>query len=303
MIPASSNCASWSLFQKELRYFFSGAKPVSMAGVSFNNGGGGGQSAAGGRSGKIMSVYGNQQKIRNFEKIGTKLGQNMIHGDPIINVSIINGKPTRAFNFKLTSAILALRVCKPEGGRRIVTCLGAKEFSWPKDLSGGPKVTNQIGGLDKAQPMASVYSKSKGILVKPNPLQASYDAPSTWVIGKSSRGRSSGVSELPVTAAMLESEQCASALNVDPLHVASVVTPSIRTKADHSDKAASATEASKFGFIGEVVTNRGIEDENGTPMAGDSSVGLTARPMGTGIVVSSHHRHQGANQNQFSQPG
>ena len=74
MIPASSNRAGWSLFQKELRNFCSGAKPVSMAKVSSDNGGGGGQFANGGQSGKIISVYGNQQKIRNFEKIGTILG-------------------------------------------------------------------------------------------------------------------------------------------------------------------------------------------------------------------------------------
>ena len=100
MIPAGSNRAGWSLFQKELRNFCSGAKMVSMAKVSFNNGGGGGQFASGGRSGKIMFVYDNQQKIRNFEKFGTKLGQNVIHGDPIVNVLFINGRPMQAFNFK-----------------------------------------------------------------------------------------------------------------------------------------------------------------------------------------------------------
>ena len=72
MIPASSNRAGWSLFQKELRNFCFGAKLVSLAKVSLNNGGGGGQLAGGGRSGKSMSIYGNQQKIRNFEKNGTK---------------------------------------------------------------------------------------------------------------------------------------------------------------------------------------------------------------------------------------
>ena len=92
-----------------------------MAEVSSNNSGGGGQFVGGGQSGKLMFVYGNQQKIRNFEKIGTKLGQNVIHGDPIVNVSVINGRPTQAFNFKLTPTVLALRVCKLEGGRRIVT--------------------------------------------------------------------------------------------------------------------------------------------------------------------------------------
>ena len=121
-----------------------------MAEVSSNNGGGAGQFPSGGRSGKLMFVYSNQQKIRNFEKIGTKLGQNVIHVDTIINVSVINDRPMQAFNFKLTPTVLALRVCKPEGGRRIVTCLGVKDFRWPKDLSGGLEVTKQTGGLDKA---------------------------------------------------------------------------------------------------------------------------------------------------------
>nr|POE62223.1 hypothetical protein CFP56_39549 [Quercus suber] len=42
MIPASSNRASWSMFQRELRNFFTGEKPVSMAEESSKNGGGGG---------------------------------------------------------------------------------------------------------------------------------------------------------------------------------------------------------------------------------------------------------------------
>ena len=122
-----------------------------------------------------MSVYGNQQKIRNFENFGTISGQNVIHGDLIENVSIINGnvsvingKPTQTFNFKLTPAILALRVCKPEGGRRFVTYLGAKEFKWPKVLSGEPEITKQSDGVVKAQLVAIVSSLSEGTLVKPN---------------------------------------------------------------------------------------------------------------------------------------
>ena len=62
---------------------------------------------------------------------------------------------------------------------------------------------------------------------------------------------------------------------------------------------ASATEVSKIGFIDEAVTNRGIGDENWTPMADDLSVGMTARLIGPGNVVSSNHRHQGATQNHF----
>ena len=48
MIPASSNHVGWSLFQREMRNFFTGAKPISIAKVFSNNGGGGGgQSTSG----------------------------------------------------------------------------------------------------------------------------------------------------------------------------------------------------------------------------------------------------------------
>ena len=134
-------------------------------------------------------------------------------------------------------------------------CLGTKEFNWPKDLSGGSEVTKLAGGLDKAQTVALVSSKSKGILIKPNPLQVRFDALCMWVIGKSLRGRTSGVSKSLMIVALPESKLCASALIIDPPHVASEVTPSIRIEGDHLDEVASATEASKFTFIGKVVTN------------------------------------------------
>ena len=51
MILASSNRVGWSLFQKELTNSCLGAKPISLAKVSFNNGGGGGQLAGGGQNG------------------------------------------------------------------------------------------------------------------------------------------------------------------------------------------------------------------------------------------------------------
>nr|POE84591.1 hypothetical protein CFP56_72980 [Quercus suber] len=57
MIPASSNRAGWSLFQKELRNFFFGAKPISLAKVSLYNAGEGGKLVGGGWSGKVLSVY------------------------------------------------------------------------------------------------------------------------------------------------------------------------------------------------------------------------------------------------------
>ena len=59
IIPVSSNRACWSLFQREIRNFFFGAKPISMAKESFLKGGGGGQSTSGGLSGNILSIFGN----------------------------------------------------------------------------------------------------------------------------------------------------------------------------------------------------------------------------------------------------
>ena len=123
MIPASSNHAGWSLFQREMRDFFTGAKPVSMAEVSSKNGGGGGgQSAGGDRSGKILSIVSHQRKFRDFEKFGAILGQNRIPKGHVENglvlkgkVLVINDRPTRTCTFKLTPACLALRVCKIDG--------------------------------------------------------------------------------------------------------------------------------------------------------------------------------------------
>ena len=69
-----------------------------------------------------------------------------------------------------------------------MTCLGAKEISWPKDLSGGPEVTKQIGGLDEAQPVVQMPSHKEGNLVKPSFLHMKLSAQSTWVIGESSKG-------------------------------------------------------------------------------------------------------------------
>nr|POE70252.1 hypothetical protein CFP56_36516 [Quercus suber] len=144
MIPASSNRAGWSLFQRELRNFFTGAKLGSMADVSSKNGGGGGGLSVGGdRSENLLSASGNQQKIRNFEKFGAILGQNGIPGVPIgngsvlnDNVSVINGRSTQACTFKLTPAFLALRVCKSEGEKCTVTVLGAKDVKLAQGVKG-----------------------------------------------------------------------------------------------------------------------------------------------------------------------
>ena len=89
----------------------------------------------------------------------------------------------------------------------------------------------KTSGLDKAQPVAPVTSKSKGILVKPNPIQVSFVAPCTWVMGESSKGsrlRSSGVFESPMIAVVPKPERCDSVLITDPLPVTQVVTSSVR---------------------------------------------------------------------------
>ena len=182
MILASSNRAGWSLFQREMRDFFTGAKPVSMDEASSKNGGGGGgQSVGGDRSGKILSAVGHQRKSRNFENFGANLGQKWIPGGHAETglvlkgkVSIFNGRPTRTCTFKLTPACLALRVCKMEGGKRSVTYLDAKEFSLPKDVSGGPDIINLSSRLAQAQPVVNV-SPLKGILVKPVGLKDSFE--------------------------------------------------------------------------------------------------------------------------------
>ena len=75
MIPASSNRSGWSLFWKELCRCLSGEKPLLLQGVTSANAGGfsanaGGFDplAGGGWNGKNVLHYGNQWKLRNFEK-------------------------------------------------------------------------------------------------------------------------------------------------------------------------------------------------------------------------------------------
>ena len=182
MIPASSNRAGWSLFQREMRDFSTGAKPFSMAeATSKNGGGGGGQSAGRDRSGKFLFTAGHQHKFRNFEKFGAIFRQNRIPRGHAENglvlkgkVSVINGRPTWTCTFKLTAACLALRVCKSEGGKRSVTYLDAKSFKWPKEVSGRPEIFKHPGGLAQVQPVDSL-SPFKGNLVKPMDLNDSFE--------------------------------------------------------------------------------------------------------------------------------
>lgn len=135
-----------------------------------------------------MPIYGNQRQFKDFEKIGTTLGHIVIHGDSGVNVSVINGRPTWVFKFKLTTANLSLRICKSKGGCRAVNYLGDKSVGWPKDLSGGLEFLNQTGGLVKIQSMAIVDPLGEGNPVKPNTILLSSGAHYTWALGESSKG-------------------------------------------------------------------------------------------------------------------
>ena len=193
------------------------------------------------------------------------------------NVSVINGRPTRACTFKMTPAVLALRVCKSEGGKRIVTNLGAKDVSWPKvssgglgakDVSwpkvssGGPEIITQSGGPVKAHPVFSSLAL-KGSFVKPG--KASFDGQSLWARGESSSGITETVSGSPVPTTVP-----VSSMEGFGLPVASAAP-------------ASATEGSDLGFSGVEVRNRRLRDVIHTPIVGVLRGGAMARPMGPGF--------------------
>ena len=123
MIPTSLNRSRWCVFQKELDKFLSGKNTVLVAERTSKGSVGGGPMAGGGQIGKKLINFGNQRKYGKFQNSGGNLGYNRIKGDSAITISNINGRPIRKFIFKLTSANLALRVFKPDGGKRVVLWL------------------------------------------------------------------------------------------------------------------------------------------------------------------------------------
>ena len=276
-----------------MRNFFTGAKPVSKAEVSSINGGGreGGQSAVDDRSGKFLSALGNQQKSRNFENFGTFLGQHGIlkvssENGSVLNgkVLVTNGRPTWAFTFKLTPDILALRVCKLEGGKCSVSVLGAKSSRWPKALSDRPDLLKQSGGLVKAHPVDKITSL-KGIMVKPNSSKATVDSQS-WATGESSRGTwratsgSSVTDEVLATATVGPEPPATETVDLEPPAIATMDPESSATATVDPESPVttampeSESEGSFFGFSGAVGSNRRLWDE-------------TAWPTGPGFDVSS----------------
>ena len=112
---------------------------------------GGGSMVGGGQIGKKLINYGNQWKNGKFQNFGGILEYHRIKGDSTITVSNINGKPIRKFVFKLTFANLALRVFKPNGGKRVI--LWMDQVKPQKPIVVGP-VVNQTQAQDQAQALA-----------------------------------------------------------------------------------------------------------------------------------------------------
>ena len=78
-----------------------------------------------------MGIYGNQGFLKIWEfffffekvKIWDLICKNVIQGDSTINKSIISGRRTRAFNFKLTFETLALRLSLGRIEKKKNSCL------------------------------------------------------------------------------------------------------------------------------------------------------------------------------------
>ena len=117
MVPASSNRSRWCLFTKELDRFLSGSNTVWVEGRTSVEAVGGGLMDGGGQNGKKSFKINNQRKSRNFENTRAILGHNVLKGDTVVIVSNKNGRPTREFTFELSTANLALRVSKSDGGK------------------------------------------------------------------------------------------------------------------------------------------------------------------------------------------
>ncbi|KAF3947876.1 hypothetical protein CMV_026057 [Castanea mollissima] len=148
MVPASSNRSGWSLFSKELDSFLSGSKTGWMKGrISDEDAGAGAGpalTAGGGHFGKKSPKIRKQRKLRNFEFFRADSGNNVrkeVSGGTVFSV---NGRPTREFKFEVTPAILALRVTKSFGGKRVVTW--SNQPSSLKPITSGPVM---LSGLDK----------------------------------------------------------------------------------------------------------------------------------------------------------
>nr|POE76481.1 hypothetical protein CFP56_18934 [Quercus suber] len=312
MIPASTNRLGWSLFHKELGFFFSGDKsrPRNKGGSSDF------LPANGGRNRQARNNYGNQQKLRNFEILGDKLGNNVILGDS----TKLNGRPIHAFTFKLTAENLALRVFKSEDGKR--KCFKLK----PNDTTYGPlKVETWVKPSDKD---GLFNEKVQRPLIPSNTMQADSGPGKSGVLVRASRpiliGRSSSETRV-VTAdpkakakGLLAQSHALEAGGLKPIHgrvgkssntggcmpmeVSSAPGAETDMKRVHSS---SVMDPDSSKDVSSAVTNSDVEETHGEALQSSGVTGdmLVTSAMESPILKNgshSHRRHQWVDQNRFS---
>ncbi|KAM4071309.1 hypothetical protein ACB094_11G052800 [Castanea mollissima] len=185
MVPASSNRSRWCFFTKELDRFLSGSNTVWVEGRTSDEVVGGNPTNDGGHNGKKSFKIGNQRKLRNFEISRAISRHDMLKGDTVVTISSINGRPTRKFTFELTSANLALRVFKLDGGKRVVTWMNPNTPH--KSIKSGLVMLKIVSGHDKAH-LADPRGKAQGEVSYPLGLGTSLLCnQSESVVGESSK--------------------------------------------------------------------------------------------------------------------
>ena len=148
---------------------------------------------------------------------------------------------------------------KPEDGKRFVTYMGSKVFSWPKASSGGPESINQSGGLVKAH-IVETDSSLKGTLVIPVPLIERCDGQRSWVQGESSSAMEAPGS--PVTTMLLMSAAAPVIAAASMIAAALMSTTEASGSPWTTVSPVSATEGSGSKFSGVEVSNWSLRAEN-----------------------------------------
>ncbi|KAF3973956.1 hypothetical protein CMV_002666 [Castanea mollissima] len=116
--------------------------------------------------------------------------RNVILGDSAINNSIINGRPTRAFSYKLTTATLALRIFKLEGGKRCVSWMGPNDRGLNNEGGlGACIVLNESQGLDGACNVSWMGPNNRGLDKEAKPVSNSVIGKAHFTISKDPEGK------------------------------------------------------------------------------------------------------------------
>nr|POE67051.1 hypothetical protein CFP56_72947 [Quercus suber] len=162
----------------------------------------------------------------------------------------------------------------------MVTCLGAKNFRWPKELSGGLEATKHTGGLVKAQPVADPKGKDKWLLAQVHELETGDLKPIHGRVGESSNYVGcTRMEDFSALGAKTNMERVRSFSMLDP----------------NSSKVVSS-----------VITSSDVEEMHGEALlssrvTGDMLVTLAITTMESPVLKngSQSHRHQCMNQNRF----